>query len=93
MSNEAVTGCDCDGWFGDKHAPQCGLATMMITKAAFVDAAESAARHAFESYLICLDIGDFSPNESRDMVIEEVRESASCYAGIGPCGGGGCKHG
>ncbi len=74
-----------------EHQPYCDLARMPLSKAGFVDATEGAIRAAFESYRILLGM-KFSGKAAVEMAVEEIRESAACFAGIGSCGGGGCKH-
>ena len=81
--------CDCESL--PDHESRCELAPMTISKAGFVTSAEGGVRAAFESYKILIGM-DFTVKDAQEMVIEETRESASCFAGIGSCGGGGCKH-
>ncbi|KKM02803.1 hypothetical protein LCGC14_1780750 [marine sediment metagenome] len=89
---EAIMGIDCDCYpFDSKHDQHCERASMKITKAAFVVAAEGGVKAAFESYKTLIGMG-FVDEDALEMAIEETRESATCFAGIGSCGGGGCKH-
>lgn len=65
---------------------------MLMTKQEFVDLTERAARMAFENYDRVVEYCGYEGQEARDLSIEEIVESATCWAGIGSCGGGGCKH-
>ena len=80
--------CDCPSGAHNLH---CGLALMKITKEAFVIAAEGGVKAAFEAYKILVGMG-YTDKNAQAIVIEEAEESASCFAGIGSCGSGGCKH-
>lgn len=85
----------CPEWCeqgGDPHDATCPEAAFPLTKAGFVDALESAARHAIESYLWCVRDEGLNNAEALDMALSEVEESAVCYAGIGSCGRGWCNH-
>lgn len=81
--------CDCPSGV---HEPRCELASMSLTKAGFVDAAEGGVRAALEAYKLLVRMG-YTDEDATTMATEETRESATCFAGIGSCGGGGCKHG
>lgn len=67
------------------------MADVIFTEEAFVNAVESSTRSAFTSYKTLIDMG-FTNKDALEMVIEEARESAACFAGVGSCGTGGCKH-
>lgn len=75
----------------DEHDERCDMAPMKLTKEAFVDAAEGGAKAAVEDYLFMVEEG-FSHDEALSVAIDQARESAACFAGVGSCGGGGCKH-
>jgi hypothetical protein len=84
--------CDEDG---DGHSPTCpnhllddGLA---MTKARFVEFNAIAADLACDAYQLMRDEG-FDHDEAKEMAIAEAEEGATCYAGIGSCGRGWCKH-
>ncbi len=84
--------CDCKCSSEVMHDEYCKLASMTMSKARFVDAAENAARGALDAYqILTLDMG-VTTGTAIEMAIDEARESASCFVGIGSCGGGGCKH-
>jgi hypothetical protein len=72
-----------------------------MTKREFVDCQRSAAQHALDSWRILSEEPDdflirddreFSGEEKVEIVVGEVEESATCFAGIGSCGRGWCKH-
>jgi len=52
---------------------------------------EQGARAAINSFLMMREEG-FGIEEATDMAVEEASESAVCFAGIGSCGRGWCKH-
>ena len=58
----------------------------------FVNVAEGNVQVAFDSYQILLDMG-MTKKDALELVLEETREAAACYARLGSCGNGGCKHG
>jgi hypothetical protein len=64
---------------------------MALSKAGFVDAAAAGVEAALESYKTLIGM-DYTEEDARESAVEETRESAACFAGIGSCGGGGCKH-
>lgn len=82
----------CEECDSENHAEWCSKASVTMTKKEFVDGAEGGVRAAIESYEFMLDYGD-SKEGALEIVINEAIESASCFMGIGSCGGGGCKHG
>lgn len=92
VTDEPWGPCECDEDVVGAHWKGCHLRSMDFTKADFVWAAEGGARAAIESYQFMLDEG-FSPDEAKQSAVDEAQESAVCFAGIGSCYGGGCKHG
>ena len=58
----------------------------------FINLAEGIIQDAFDSYQILLDMG-MTEEDALEIILEETREAAACYAGVGSCGNGGCKHG
>lgn len=89
MSELTCSHCEEEG----THAEWCESAQMALSKRDFVSAATNGVRAAFHSYTICVETLGMSREEATEMVIDEAEESASCFAGIGSCYGGGCKHG
>jgi hypothetical protein len=73
------------------HDATCPESAMVLTKAQFVSAAEGGALAAIEAYRILLDNGD-SPEQALELAVDEASEGAMCFAGIGSCGRGWCKH-
>lgn len=84
--------CECDEEELSAHWKGCHLLPMELTKAQFVTACEGGAAAAIDSYQFLLNDG-FSPEEAKEMAVSEAEESGACFAGIGSCYGGGCKHG
>lgn len=82
---------DEDAWDGS-HWKGCHLRPMQITKAEFVVACEGGAAAAIESYQFGINEG-MLPETAKDWAVDEAEESGACFAGIGSCYGGGCKHG
>ena len=74
-----------------EHDDWCELAPMFITKEAFITAVEGGVKTAIESYEILLGMG-YTNTDALQNVIDESVEAASCFAGIGSCASGGCKH-
>ncbi len=64
---------------------------MQQTKREFVDTALATAKIAIDTFAFLRSDG-FSVSEAAEIASEEAAEGASCFAGIGSCGGGGCKH-
>ncbi len=58
----------------------------------FINVAEGNVQAAFDSYQILLGMG-MTKEDALELVLEETREAAACYVGLGSCGNGGCKHG
>jgi hypothetical protein len=92
MTDDRWGPCDCDADEFGSHWKGCHLRPVERKKGEFVDACEGGATAAIESYLFLLDEG-MSPTEAKEVVVDESGESAACFAGIGSCCGGGCKHG
>lgn len=64
-----------------------------MTKRRFVEYLETAAQHGIEQYrFFAEECPEDSVESLTEQAVDQVVESASCYAGIGSCGGGGCKH-
>ena len=84
--------CGCDVGEVGTHWKGCHLRPMEQTKADFVVAAEGGASAAIDTYRWCVEEG-MSPEEAKEVVVAEAAEAAACWAGIGSCYGGGCKHG
>lgn len=92
--------CDEDG---EDHSTTCpnhllddGLP---MTKARYVEITRIAAKVAIESYRTLTesdDLGDLGfalrPDEAAECAVDDVVEASTCYAGIGSCGRGWCKH-
>lgn len=74
------------------HWKGCHLRPMELTKAEFVHACEGGANAAIETYQFYLDDG-MDPDTAKELAVDEAVESGACFAGIGSCYGGGCKHG
>ena len=83
---------NCDYGCEDVHDDRCELAELGWTKAEFVSAIEGCAAAAIDTYLFLMDEGD-SAEQAKEISVEEAIEAATCAAGIGSCGGGGCLHG
>jgi hypothetical protein len=74
------------------HDQTCPDAFMdRYRKGDFVAGAEQSARAAIASFLMMREEG-FSVTDSTSMAVEEANEGAMCFAGIGSCGRGWCKH-
>ena len=67
------------------------MADITFTQEAFVNAAESSAQAILEDYKIMIKMG-LSETDATEVAVDQARQAASCYAGAGLCGGGGCKH-
>ncbi len=68
------------------------MADITFSAERFINVLEGNVQAAFESYKILLNMG-WAKEEALELVLEETREAAACYAGLGSCGTGGCKHG
>lgn len=75
------------------HHPSCEQAPMEMTKQEFVDAAVGGVEGSIGTYLFLVNDEGMTYEQALETVLDEAEESASCFAGIGSCGGGGCKHG
>ena len=86
--------CKCQPGGVQEHEPYCELAPLdaFKTKDAFLEGAETSARADAEVYRICRDDEGMSHEEALEQVVYDAREAAACFAGIGSCYGGGCKH-
>ena len=85
--------CECEPEVAGTHWKGCHLRPMEMTKAEFVIACEGGAGAAIDTYRWCVEEEGMPPEEARDLAIDEAIESGACFAGIGSCYGGGCKHG
>lgn len=83
---------NCNYGCEDVHDERCELSLMSHTKADFVDAVDGCVAAAIDTYLFLISDGH-TPDEAKETCVEEAREAATCAAGIGSCGGGGCLHG
>ena len=82
----------CEPRAGQAHESTCPESFVAgLTKGSFVAGAESTARAAIGSFLMMREEG-FSIEEATDQAVDEANESATCFAGIGSCGRGWCKH-
>lgn len=91
--DESVWGpCTCEEEAVGTHWKGCHLRPMQLTKADFVSACEGGAGAAIDDYVFFLAEGE-SPEDAKQQAIEQASESGACFAGIGSCCGGGCKHG
>ena len=84
--------CECDAETVGTHAKFCHLRPMELTKAEFVASCEGGAGAAIDDYVFFLTEGN-SPESAKAQAIDQAGESGACFAGIGSCYGGGCKHG
>lgn len=84
--------CECDEANVDTHWKGCFERPMELTKAEFVYACEGGASAAIDAYRWCIEEG-MSPEDAKEVAVDEAAESGACFAGIGSCYGGGCKHG
>lgn len=78
----------------EPHDRVCDNALMPpMTKYEFVEFQRTAANLAIDAYIV-LEDDDFewTPEQVREMAVDNVGESATCYAGIGSCGRGWCDH-
>lgn len=91
MANNEQSQCWCKT-DTDEHDERCERSPMNLTKQEFVDAAAGGSKAAIESYLFLVNEEKLTHEEAMEMTLTEADESASCWAGIGSCGGGGCKH-
>jgi hypothetical protein len=86
----------CEEEAVDQHSPTCPdhlmTATDGQTKAEFVGMCENIAKAAITAYKFMLEDGS-TDNEAVEQAVEEEVEAAVCFAGIGSCGRGWCKHG
>lgn len=85
--------CECDQEEVGTHWKGCHKRPMELTKAEFVYACEGCAGAAIDTYRWCIDEEGMSPEEAKETAVDESVESGVCFAGIGSCYGGGCKHG
>jgi hypothetical protein len=86
----------------EPHDEVCDNAPMgPMTKREFVEYLTTAAKHGIEAFRLLMtepddvpipDGPDFTDEDKVEMAVVEVEESATCYAGIGSCGRGWCKH-
>lgn len=81
--------CESSDGSHDKTCPDAFMDR--YRKGDFVAGAEQSARAAIGSFLMMREEG-FSVEDSTAQAIEEAHESAFCFAGIGSCGRGWCKH-
>jgi hypothetical protein len=65
---------------------------MELTKGEFVTACEGTAAAAIDTYRWCVEEEGMTPEEAKESAVDEASESGACFAGIGSCYGGGCKH-
>ena len=90
IPDEAVCDCEADEvgthWKGCEHRP------MELTKGEFVTACEGGAAAAIDTYRWCVEEEGMTPEEAKRSAVDEASESGACFAGIGSCYGGGCKH-
>lgn len=79
---------------GEPHDEVCDNAPMPpMTKHEFVEHLDRAARHGIDAYRFLAEHeAGWSFEQMTDMAVDEVTESATCYAGIGSCGRGWCQH-
>ena len=89
---ECAEDVDPDETWDGTHWKGCHKRPMEITKGEFVDACEAGAASAISAYQFCLDEG-MTSEDAEECAVSEAGESGACYAGIGSCSGGGCKHG
>lgn len=83
--------CEAEGH--DQHDDVCDNAPMHpMTKHEWIEFSKAAAEQAITAYRFMVEDEDFDPTEAASVAVEEVDESASCYAGIGSCGRGWCHH-
>ena len=75
------------------HWKGCHLRPMDLTKADFVAACEGWAGAAIDAYRWCVDEEGMTFDEAKRVAVDEANESGACFAGIGSCYRGGCKHG
>lgn len=76
---------------GEPHNQVCDNAPMeAMTKREFVGSMHAAAEQAIGAYQFLL--GEGFEADAKEMALAEVEESAICFAGIGSCGRGWCKH-
>jgi len=85
--------CECEADGVGTHWKGCHLRPMELTKSEFVDACEGGAKAAIETYRWCIESEGMTPEEALEISVDEAGESGACFAGIGSCCGGGCKHG
>lgn len=71
--------------------PESPFAPQHYTKGQFVGGAQVCAEVAITDYLGYLEEGWSHEDALRD-AIDQARESAVCFAGIGSCGRGWCQH-
>lgn len=81
--------CEQDG---ESHDETCPKHPMEQTKGEFVTAARGGAAAAIQAYQFLISDG-FSAEAAAEQAVDESEESAICFAGIGSCGRGWCKHG
>lgn len=81
---------------GPVHDDVCDNAPMHpMTKHEWVEFLKGAAAQAITAYRVLTEDEEgvgFGPEEAAQLAVDEVDESATCYAGIGSCGRGWCKH-
>ena len=85
--------CECDEEKVGTHWKGCHLRPMELTKSEFVYACEGGASAAIDTYLWCVSEENMTPEDAKEVAVDEAGESSTCFAGIGSCYGGGCKHG
>ncbi len=87
--------CECDDEDDGvgTHWKGCHLRPMELTKGEFVVACEGGVSAAIDTYLWCVNEEGMPSDEAKEVAVSEAGESGACFAGIGSCSGGGCKHG
>jgi hypothetical protein len=84
--------CDEDD---EGHLPTCPNHLLdegsTMTKGRFVEISAIAADLACDAYKTMRDEG-FSHEQAKEAAVQDAEEGATCYAGIGSCGRGWCKH-
>lgn len=85
-------GAECDYYSeGEPHDEFCPHAPFVITRGGVVDSSVASAQIAIDAFVFLRSVGS-SEHDAREMAIEDAREAASCFAGVGSCGRGWCKH-
>ena len=84
--------CDCEAEETGTHWKGCEYRPMELTKGEFVTACEGGAAAVIDTYRWCIEEEGMTSDAAKEIAVDEARESAACFAGIGSCYGGGCKH-